>query len=154
MNKIKRNVLLNPGPATTTDTVKYAQVVPDICPRESEFGTIMLPMPSCRVSPLRKYGKMLSAILISTSLGVAFGSGGNGSCSPSTIMDLQKQLQKVEEDIANSRKYYNAVVKIFNNKCQMFPSNIIGNIFHFTKKPMFEVESEEERRNVKVDFNA
>jgi len=46
----------------------------------------MLPMPSCRVSPLRKYGKMLSAILISTSLGVAFGSGGNGSCSPSTIM--------------------------------------------------------------------
>jgi LemA protein len=46
------------------------------------------------------------------------------------------------------------VVKIFNNKCQMFPSNIIGNMFHFTKKPMFEVESEEERRNVKVDFNA
>ncbi|WP_301860634.1 2-aminoethylphosphonate aminotransferase [uncultured Megasphaera sp.] len=39
--KIKRNILLNPGPATTTDTVKYAQVVPDICPREKEFGHIM-----------------------------------------------------------------------------------------------------------------
>lgn len=39
--KVKRNVLLNPGPATTTDTVKYAQVVPDICPREKEFGQIM-----------------------------------------------------------------------------------------------------------------
>lgn len=39
--KIKRNVLLNPGPATTTDTVKYAQIVPDICPREEEFGDIM-----------------------------------------------------------------------------------------------------------------
>jgi len=38
---IKRNVLLNPGPATTTDTVKYAQVVPDICPRENEFVEIM-----------------------------------------------------------------------------------------------------------------
>ena len=38
---IKRNVLLNPGPATTTDTVKYAQVVPDICPREQEFVDIM-----------------------------------------------------------------------------------------------------------------
>ena len=38
---IKRNVLLNPGPATTTDTVKYAQVVPDICPREEEFVAIM-----------------------------------------------------------------------------------------------------------------
>lgn len=35
---IKRNILLNPGPATTTDTVKMAQVVPDICPREKEFA--------------------------------------------------------------------------------------------------------------------
>lgn len=42
--KVKRNVLLNPGPATTTDTVKYAQVVPDICPRENEFGQIMKQM--------------------------------------------------------------------------------------------------------------
>lgn len=42
--KVKRNVLLNPGPATTTDTVKYAQVVPDICPREKEFGEIMKEM--------------------------------------------------------------------------------------------------------------
>lgn len=38
---IKRNVLLNPGPATTTDTVKMAQVVPDICPREKEFAGLM-----------------------------------------------------------------------------------------------------------------
>ncbi|WP_252230059.1 2-aminoethylphosphonate aminotransferase [Clostridium sp. ZBS15] len=38
---IKRNILLNPGPATTTDTVKLAQVVPDICPREKEFGSVM-----------------------------------------------------------------------------------------------------------------
>ncbi len=38
---IKRNILLNPGPATTSDTVKYAQVVPDICPREQEFVEIM-----------------------------------------------------------------------------------------------------------------
>ena len=38
---VKRNILLNPGPSTTTDTVKFAQVVPDICPREREFGTLM-----------------------------------------------------------------------------------------------------------------
>ncbi len=38
---IKRNVLLNPGPSTTTDTVKMAQVVPDICPREKEFASLM-----------------------------------------------------------------------------------------------------------------
>lgn len=41
MRSIKRNILLNPGPATTTDRVKYAQVVPDICPREEEFGRLM-----------------------------------------------------------------------------------------------------------------
>ena len=41
MEAIKRNILLNPGPSTTTDTVKYAQVVPDICPREQEFAGLM-----------------------------------------------------------------------------------------------------------------
>lgn len=41
LNNIKRNILLNPGPSTTTDTVKLAQVVPDICPREKEFGYLM-----------------------------------------------------------------------------------------------------------------
>lgn len=44
MENIKRNILLNPGPSTTTDTVKMAQVVPDICPREKEFGDIMRQM--------------------------------------------------------------------------------------------------------------
>lgn len=44
MNSIRRNILLNPGPSTTTDTVKMAQVVPDICPREKEFQSIMAPM--------------------------------------------------------------------------------------------------------------
>lgn len=39
--ELKRNILLNPGPATTTDSVKMAQVVPDICPREREFGDVM-----------------------------------------------------------------------------------------------------------------
>lgn len=38
---VKRNILLNPGPSTTTDTVKLAQVVPDICPREKEFAGLM-----------------------------------------------------------------------------------------------------------------
>lgn len=44
MENIKRNVLLNPGPSTTSDTVKMAQIVPDICPREKEFGDIMRKM--------------------------------------------------------------------------------------------------------------
>ena len=41
MSAVKRNILLNPGPATTTDSVKMAQVIPDICPREHEFGDLM-----------------------------------------------------------------------------------------------------------------
>ncbi|MDD6233952.1 MAG: 2-aminoethylphosphonate aminotransferase [Lachnospiraceae bacterium] len=44
MMQIKRNILLNPGPSTTTDTVKMAQVVPDICPREKEFAGLMKQM--------------------------------------------------------------------------------------------------------------
>ncbi len=39
--QIKRNILLNPGPSTTTDSVKMAQLVPDICPREKEFAGMM-----------------------------------------------------------------------------------------------------------------
>ncbi|MGB4407780.1 MAG: 2-aminoethylphosphonate--pyruvate transaminase [Sphaerochaeta sp.] len=41
LRQVRREVLLNPGPATTTDSVKYAQVCSDICPREEEFGQMM-----------------------------------------------------------------------------------------------------------------
>jgi len=68
------------------------------------------------------------------------------------FLDLQSQLQRVEDDIANSRKYYNAVVKEFNTKTESFPSNIIAGIFNFTRKPMFEVNDEAERETVKVQF--
>lgn len=68
------------------------------------------------------------------------------------FIDLQAQLKKIEEDIANSRKYYNAVVKKYNDKCMMIPSNIIAGIAHFETRSMFEVDSAEERRNVKVQF--
>ena len=68
------------------------------------------------------------------------------------FMDLQNQLQTLEGEIAESRKYYNATVKTYNNKVEMFPSNLIATVFHFERKPMFEVNSAEERQNVKVQF--
>lgn len=68
------------------------------------------------------------------------------------FLDLQQQLRKVEEDIVNARKYYNAVVKQFNTKCEVFPSNVVAGMFHFERKPMFEVDSPQERQNVKVEF--
>lgn len=68
------------------------------------------------------------------------------------FLDLQSQLQKIEDDIANSRKYYNAVVKEYNVKTESFPSNIIAGIFNFTRKTMFEVNDQAEREAVKVQF--
>ncbi len=65
--------------------------------------------------------------------------------------DLSNQLTKVEEDIANSRKYYNGCVRMINDKIAMFPSNIIANMFGFKKQVMFEI-NETERENVKVEF--
>ena len=63
-----------------------------------------------------------------------------------------QQLQKIEEDIANARKYYNAVVKNYNIKLQSFPSSIIGSLFHYSKKAMYEAY-DDERAAVKVDFS-
>ncbi len=68
------------------------------------------------------------------------------------FIDLQNQLKAVEEDIANARKYYNAVVREFNTKREVFPSNIIAGMFRFDARPLYEVETAEERQNVKVQF--
>ena len=64
---------------------------------------------------------------------------------------LTEELSKIEEDIAQSRKYYNGTVRIFNDKVQMFPSNIIANMLGFKARKMFEAD-ETERENVKVEF--
>lgn len=68
------------------------------------------------------------------------------------FMDLQKQLQSLETEIAQSRKYYNGVTRQYNIKTQTVPTNIIANMFGFEKKPMFEVEDAAERQNVNVEF--
>ena len=65
--------------------------------------------------------------------------------------DLSSQLTKVEDDIANARKYYNGTVRIFNNKVQMFPSNMVAFMFGYKAKKMFEA-NESERENVKVSL--
>ena len=65
--------------------------------------------------------------------------------------DLSDKLVKIEDDIANSRKYYNGTVRIFNNKVEMFPNNIFAKIFAYKSKPMFEAKiSERENVDVKV----
>ena len=68
------------------------------------------------------------------------------------FLDLNNQLQRTEEDIANARKYYNAVVRNYNNKTEMFPSSIVANMFQFGKRQMFVIEDEAEKEAVKVQF--
>ena len=65
--------------------------------------------------------------------------------------ELSKDLSKIEEDIANSRKYYNGTVRTYNDKIEMVPSNIVAGIFGFKTRTMFEVDAAE-RENVKVKF--
>ncbi len=65
------------------------------------------------------------------------------------FLDLQKSLQKIEDEIAQARKYYNAVVRIYNNKVEMIPSNIVAKMFGYKTKLMFQI-NEEERANVEV----
>lgn len=65
--------------------------------------------------------------------------------------DLSSQLTKVEDDIANARKYYNGTVKNYNNKVQMFPSNIVAKILGYKAKNMFKA-NENERENVKIEL--
>lgn len=67
-------------------------------------------------------------------------------------MDLQGQLKAIESELAQSRKYYNATVRVYNVKIQTFPSLIIAKIMKAKKRTMFVIDNEEERQNVKVQF--
>lgn len=67
------------------------------------------------------------------------------------FLQLSRDLTKIEDEIANSRKYYNGAVRIFNNKIQMFPSNIVAGMFGFKQANMFEADTEE-KNNVKVEL--
>ena len=68
-----------------------------------------------------------------------------------SFMNLSGQLTRIEDEIANSRKYYNATVRDYNNKVEMFPSNIIAKLLGYKSKSMFEA-SKEERQNIKVSL--
>lgn len=69
----------------------------------------------------------------------------------SNFLDLQNQLKDIEDKIGYARQFYNDSVLMYNNKIEMFPSNIVAGMFHFTKESFFEA-NETERENVKVKF--
>ena len=69
------------------------------------------------------------------------------------FLDLQEELRNTENKISFSRQFYNDSVTMYNTKLEVFPSNLIAGWFKFTTEPLFATESEESRKNVKVDFN-
>ena len=69
------------------------------------------------------------------------------------FMQLQEELTSTENKIAFSRQAYNDQVLFFNNKIQMFPSNILAGMFGFKESEFFGLEDESEREVPKVDFS-
>ena len=70
-----------------------------------------------------------------------------------SFAQLQEELRNTENKIAYARQFYNDTVTMYNTKLEMFPSNIIANIFKFKPSELFEVEDEKEKQNVKIDFS-
>lgn len=67
--------------------------------------------------------------------------------------ELSEELRNTENKISFSRQFYNDSVTMYNTKLELFPSNIVAGMFNFQKRDLFATESEEARKNVKVDFN-
>lgn len=113
LQNIRREVLLNPGPSTTTDSVKYAQVVADICPREMEFGNLM-----------EQVALDLTKFVASTDeyTTVMFGSSGTGadeamvsSCVPPDGKLLVVDNGSYGSRLAKIAKVYNIDMDVFKS---------------------------------------
>ncbi len=70
------------------------------------------------------------------------------------FMQLSEELRNTENKIAFSRQFYNDSATMYNTKLQLFPSNIIAGMFNFKSVDLFKAESDEARKNVKVDFGS
>ena len=68
------------------------------------------------------------------------------------FMQLQEQLGIIETDIEKSRRYYNGAVRQKNIAIDTFPSNMVANMFNFSKSPFFELESEAEKAVPQIKF--
>ncbi len=70
----------------------------------------------------------------------------------SQFLSLQSQLQAIENDLSQSRKFYNGKCRAYNTKIQTFPSNLVANSMQLEKRNYFELDSAEERQNVKISL--
>ena len=104
--KTKKNILLNPGPATTTDTIKYAQVVPDICPREKEFGDLMYNLSNEITSLATKSPKNYTTVFF----------GGSGTASVEAVISsvLTKQCNLLIINNGSYAERIHEISKVYN----------------------------------------
>ncbi len=70
------------------------------------------------------------------------------------FLALQEELTSTENKISFSRQYYNDSVLKYNNKIQMFPSNVVAGMTGFRESEFFETKSAEEREAPKVSFTS
>ena len=68
--------------------------------------------------------------------------------------ELSEELRNTENKISFARQFYNDSVTIYNTKLEVFPSNIIAGMFNFKARELFNTESDEARKNIKVDFGS
>ncbi len=68
------------------------------------------------------------------------------------FLNLQRNLSSIEDELASARRYYNGIVKELNTKMDVFPSNLVAKGMHLEKGSYFELDSSEERQNVRVEF--
>jgi LemA protein len=69
------------------------------------------------------------------------------------FLAVQEELASTENRISFARQSYNDQVLFFNNKIQMFPSNVVANMFTFSKRDFFQLETAAEREVPKVSFS-
>lgn len=122
--RIKRNILLNPGPATTTDTVKMAQVVPDICPREKEFANLMKNLRADLLKVVHAPSEEYTCVLFSGS-----GTINIDVCINSLVPEDKKIL------IINNGAYNSRAVEV----CQMYHIPHIDLKFNIFEQPDLDI---------------
>lgn len=69
-----------------------------------------------------------------------------------SFTQLQGTLNEIEGAVQNARRYYNAVVRDYNTKTEVFPTNLLAGMFGFTAREFFSLEDESEREAPKVSF--
>ncbi len=68
------------------------------------------------------------------------------------FLELQRELSDTENKIQAARRFYNGNVMDYNTKIEVFPNNLIADLFGFRKEEFFDLEKEEEKKPVKVSF--